>query len=82
MSLGRLSGARSPDNFISRNLERSLNTEMTRLEFLQMGGALVLTAVGVQNLVSTFMKHTTNSTSPTSLLTRSGDGFGTRKFGG
>ena len=74
MSLSKLGAASG--GFI----ERSLNTQMTRREFLQMGGALLLTLLGFQNLMAVFMKHTKN-TSPVPLMGTNTDGFGTRKFG-
>ena len=77
MALDKLPGvAAAGDGFITR----SLNTQMTRKEFLAMGGALVLTALGVQNLIGVVMKHT-KATSPVSLTSQSQNGFGSRKFG-
>jgi len=68
MSLSNISGPVT-DGFI----HRSLNTTMTRREFLQMGGALILAALGVQNLVTVFMKHI-KTTSPVSLMSNDPDG--------
>lgn len=77
MSLSKLSGvASSGDGFIAR----TLNTPMSRREFLQMSGTLVLTMFGVHSFLSVIAKHTNNS-SAVSLLAPQTNGFGTRKFG-
>lgn len=76
MSLSKLDGVVSTsDSFFTR----TLNTPMNRREFLTMGGALVLSLLGVQSLFQIITKHTGGVS--TNLMAQQQNGFGSRKFG-
>lgn len=69
---------------MSNIISDSLNKKMSRKEFLQMSGALLLAVIGVQNLIAIFQKHVIQNTSSVSLLKQeqqSSNGFGSRGFG-
>ena len=52
--------------------------QMSRKEFLQLAGVVILGIIGVNNFVSTIKSHINR---PGAVGREAGNGFGSRKFG-
>jgi len=64
------------------SIEKLLQKEMDRKEFLQFSGSIILVILGLGNLVSFVRKYTdSHSASSTPVRTNNQHGFGSRKFG-
>lgn len=59
-----------------------LQKEMTRREFLQFGGSLLLVLFGLSNIIAHFSHVKKIANDPTKIAeTNASNGFGSRKFG-
>lgn len=55
--------------------------QMTRKEFLQLTGVVVLSAIGVTNFISNFKFHANRSGQDKVVQQQASRGFGSSKFG-